>query len=216
MTRIALCLRGSSALRVRLVPVGEAGADGKRVSGAGAHKAVLHQVDATQLELACAAVLNALSLGGVVCETDTLQHLDNTAQDVQGTPLERACLWRAALEALVSTGHVTRLGRWYTVRGASPRARFIFQSPHLTRAGRRSRAGSPLVLRADGGCRAERRAARLGDRGRAAVARAACGAAAAQRRARDAAHARAGPRAEDTAPARQDGAPSAAQSAQGA
>ena len=118
MTRIALCLRGSSALRVRLVPVGEAGADGKRVSGAGADKAALHQVDATQLEHACTAVLSALSLGGVVCESDGLKHL-NQAQGVEGTPLERACIWRAALEVLLATGHVTRLGRWYTARDAS-------------------------------------------------------------------------------------------------
>ena len=119
MTRMALCLRGSSALRVRLVPVGEAAADGKRVSGAGADKAALHQVDAEQLEHACAAVLSALRAeGGVVCETDELKHLDQ-AQGVEGTPLERACLWRAALEILLATGHVTRLGRWYTARDAS-------------------------------------------------------------------------------------------------
>ena len=135
MTRIALCLRGGSALRVRLVPVGEAGADGKRVSGAGAHKAVLQQVDAAQLELACAAVLSALGAGGAVCESDALQHLD-PAQDVQGTPLERACLWHAALEALVSTGHVKRMGRWYTVREASPHrsvASFDARGPPLAR-----------------------------------------------------------------------------------
>jgi hypothetical protein len=118
MTRIALCLRGGSALRVRLVPE-EAAADGKSVSGAGADKALLHQVDATQLEHACAAVLWALNRGGVVCESDGLQRLDKT-QGVEGTPLERACLWRAALEVLVSTGHVTRLGPWYTVRDANP------------------------------------------------------------------------------------------------
>ena len=120
MTRIALCLRGSSALRVRVVPVGEATSDGKRTSDAGADKALLQQVDATQLEHACVAVLLALSGGGVVCETDGLQRLDK-AQGVEGTPLERTCLWRAALDVLVSTGHITRLGMWYTARDTSHR-----------------------------------------------------------------------------------------------
>ena len=140
MTRTALCLRGNSGLRIRLVPVGDAGADGARVSGAGADKAVTHQVDATQLEHACAAVLQALRLVGAVCESDALQALDK-ARGVEGTPLQRACLWRAALEVLVSTGHVTRLGLWYTVRDASPHARSSFDlhvSPLARRLPRRA------------------------------------------------------------------------------
>ena len=115
MTRSVLCLRGNGPLRISLLPATAGSGSGAQVAGSGAtHKHVTQTVDPTQLEHACVAVLSALQRGQAVCESDALRQLDKT--DVEGTPLQRACLWRAALQVLVATGHAVRSGLWYTVR----------------------------------------------------------------------------------------------------
>ena len=208
MARTVLGMRGNGALRVRLLPLSQAGAASAatRVSGTGADKHATLAVDAARLEHACAAVLCAVRFGRAVCEGDGLKTLKKT--DVDGTPLQRLCVWRAALAVLEATGHVVRNGRWYTVRGA-PRCD---EAPRLTRGRCRLRAGCRRVLRAYGRRRGGRRAG-AGERGGGAAARAARESAAAgwvyPRGAPPAA--RAGPRAaaRAAAAARQDGAPSA-------
>lgn len=141
MARTVLGMRGNGALRVRLLPLSQAGAASAatRVSGTGADKHATLAVDAARLEHACAALLCAVRGGQAVAESDALLKLADKA-DVDGSPLQRLCVWRAALAALEATGHVVRNGRWYTVRD-EPRCNEALRAfSHLTRRGGAARA----------------------------------------------------------------------------
>ena len=44
-------------------------------------------------------------------------HHEGAAHRAASATLERHCVWRTALSVLVASGHVSRVGAWYTARG---------------------------------------------------------------------------------------------------
>lgn len=137
MTRSALCLRGNGALRVRLLPRADAGA-AHQPAGAVAFKEITEPVDVAQLEWSCAAALSALQ-AGAVCQSDALRAL--SATQVQGTPLQLACLWHTALAVLVASGHAVRSGLWFTVRSCQ-----LARDAHRTRRVGNCRCSAPHLM----------------------------------------------------------------------